>query len=261
MFLETPGIYYEIHGEGEPLLLLNGIMMNTLSWAEHISLLKDHFQVIVYDMRDQGQSARLEEGYDIGIHADDLKILLDHLNIRRTHLFGVSYGGQVGMNFTLKYPDMVDRLVLANTCAHVDQYLRSMGDMWKRAAKLYDGEAFFDLALIPIYSRKFYNEQYEWLVARRQVFKEYLTREWFDAFIRLASSNTHLDIRTDMARIDHPTLLIAAQEDIITPHGQMIDMSRTMPDSRIVCVPETGHGAVLEKIDIVCMLIKGFLRG
>ncbi len=260
MFLKTPGIYYEIHGEGEPLVLLNGIMMNTLSWAEHIGFLKDHFQVIVYDMRDQGQSARLDEGYDIGIHAEDLKNLLVHLNIQRAHLFGVSYGGQVGMMFALKYGEMVDRLVLANTCAHVDQYLRSMGDMWKRAATLYDGEAFFDLALIPIYSRKFFNERYDWLAARRQVFKEYLTREWFDAFIRLASSNTHWDIRKDISRIGHPTLLIAAQEDIITPYGQMIEMGRMMPDSRTVCVPETGHGAVLEKIDIFCTLIKGFLK-
>ena len=87
----------------------------------------------------------------------------------------------------------MDRLILANTSAHVDQYLRSMGDMWKRAAKLYDGEAFFDLALIPIYSRNFYNRKtMTGLVNRRQVFKEFLTREWFDGFIRLASSNGDL---------------------------------------------------------------------
>jgi len=260
MFLENPGIYYEIHGQGEPLVLLNGIMMNTLSWAEHIPLLKDHFQVIVYDMRDQGQSARLEEGYDISIHGEDLKNLLDHLNIERTDLFGVSYGGQVGLIAALKYPEMVDRLVLANTAAHVDQYLRSMGDMWKRAAGLYDGEAFFDLALIPIYSRKFYNEHYDWLYARRQVFKEYLTREWFDAFIRLASSNTNWDIRNEISGIEHSTLLIAAREDIITPCEQMTRMSREMANSRIVCIPEAGHGAILEKIDTICSLIKGFLK-
>ncbi len=260
MLLENPGLYYEIHGEGEPLVLLNGIMMNTLSWAEHIPLLKDHYQVIVYDMRDQGQSARLKEGYDSSIHAEDLKKLLDHLGISRTNLFGASYGGQVAMIFALKYPEMVERLVLANTCAHVDQYLRSMGDMWKRAARLYDGEAFFDLALIPIYSRTFYNEQYDWLRNRRQVFKEYLTREWFDAFIRLASSNTHWDIRKEISAIKHATLLIAAQEDIITPYGQMLEMNRMMENSRIVCVPETGHGAILEKIDTICALIKGFIR-
>ena len=259
MFLEDPGIYYEIHGEGEPLVLLNGIMMNTLSWAEHIPLLKDRFQVIVYDMRDQGQSDRLSEGYDVGIHAEDLKILLDHLGIKKTHVFGVSYGGQAAMMFTLKYGKMVDRLVLANTAAHVDQYLRSMGEMWKRAARLYDGEAFFDLALIPIYSRNFYNQNYDWLVNRRKVFKEFLTRKWFDGFIRLASSNGAWDIRQELSKIKNPTLLIAAEEDIITPCEQMLEMSRMMADSRVVCVPETGHGAILEKIDTVCTLIKGFL--
>ena len=260
MFFENPGIYYEVHGEGKPLVLLNGIMMNTLSWAEHIPLLKDHCQVIAYDMRDQGQSARLEEGYDISIHARDLKKLLDHLNIHRTHILGVSYGGQAALIFTLKYPEMVDRLVLANTSAHVDQYLLSMGRMWKRAARLYDGEAFFDLALIPIYSRSFYNRHYDWLANRRKVFKEFLTREWFDGFIRLASSNETYDIRKDIPGIKNPTLLIAALEDIITPYRQMQEMSRMMADSQIVCLPDTGHGAILEKIHTICTLIKGFLK-
>ncbi|MCP4666544.1 MAG: alpha/beta fold hydrolase, partial [Deltaproteobacteria bacterium] len=148
MFLEDPGIYYEVHGQGRPLVLLNGIMMNTLSWVDHIEILKDQYELIIYDMRDQAQSGRLEEGYDISIHAEDLKKLLDHLDMDKTNVWGVSYGGQVGLILALKYPEMIDRLILSNTSAHVDQYLLSLGDMWKRAARLYDGEAFFDLALI-----------------------------------------------------------------------------------------------------------------
>ena len=88
MFFEELGLYYEIHGQGPPLVLLNGIMMNTLSWAEHIEKLKDRFQLIVYDMRDQGRSSRLEEGYDNGVHAKDLKRLLDHLNLPQTPPLG-----------------------------------------------------------------------------------------------------------------------------------------------------------------------------
>jgi 3-oxoadipate enol-lactonase len=260
MYLENPGIYYEVHGQGEPLVLLNGIMMNTLSWADYIPLLKDHFKLIVYDMRDQGQSARLSEGYDISVHAEDLKILLDHLKIPRTHIFGVSYGGQAAMVFALKYGERVDRMVLANTSAHVDQYLRSMGDMWKRAARLYDGEAFFDLALIPIYSRSFYNTHYDWLKNRRRLFREFLTREWFDGFIRLASSNWDYDVRESLPRIKNPALLVAAEEDIITPYAQMLEMSRRLDNAQIVCVPKAGHGAVLEKMHTICMLTKGFLE-
>jgi len=259
MYLDDPGLYYETAGDGPPLVLLNGIMMNTLSWVEHVPRLQDRFTVITYDMRDQGQSARMEEGYEIGIHADDLRKLLDHLGLDRVHLWGVSYGGQVATLFTLKYQDRVDRLILSNTSAYVDRYLLSMGRMWKRAARLYDGEAFFDLALIPIYSRPFYNNRYDWLEARRQLFKDFLTKDWFDGFIRLASSNEAYDVRDRISDIERPTLLIAAQEDIITPHEQMLAMSETMPDARIVSVPGTGHAAFLEKMETVCTLVRGFL--
>ena len=259
MYLHDPGIYYEVHGEGKPLVLLNGIMMSTPSWVEHIERLKDRFQVIVYDMRDQGQSARLEEGYDNRIHVQDLKKLLVHLNIERADLWGVSYGGQVALLFTLDFPECVDRLVLSNTSAHIDRYLLSMGEMWKRAARLYDGEAFFDLALIPIYSRHFYNHNFDWLLNRRQVFKELLTKEWFDGFIRLASSNVDYDVRDQLSRIDHATLLIAAEEDMITPYEQMREINAKMSNSQLVCIPRTGHAAFLEKIGEVCTLIKGFL--
>lgn len=259
MFLKDPGIYYEVHGQGTPLVLLNGIMMNTLSWAEHVARLQDDYRLIVYDMRDQGQSSRLAPGYQIGLHAEDLKRLLDHLQIKKINICGLSYGGQVALIFSLKYPEMVDRLILANTSAHVDRYLLAMGQMWKRAAELYDGEAFFDLALIPIYSRSFYNSHYDWLSQRRQLFKDLLTKEWFDGFIRLASSNEFYDVRGDISRITNQTLLIAAREDIITPYAQMLEMSRVIINSHIVCIPEAGHAAFLEKIGTFCTLLQGFI--
>ena len=259
MYLKDPGIYYEVHGDGKPLVLLNGIMMSAPSWVDHIERLKDRYQLIVYDMRDQGQSARLEQGYDNRIHVQDLKKLLAHLNIGKADLWGVSYGGQVALLFTLAHPENVDRLVLSNTSAHIDQYLLSMGEMWKRAARLYDGEAFFDLALIPIYSRHFYNHNYDWLLNRRQAFKELLTKEWFDGFIRLASSNLNYDVRSELAGITQATLLIAAEEDIITPYEQMRAMHAKMPNAQLVSISRTGHAAFLVNIDEVCTLIKGFV--
>jgi pimeloyl-ACP methyl ester carboxylesterase len=259
MFLEDPGLYYEVHGKGRPLVMLNGIMMNTLSWVEHIEELKDRYQIIIYDMRDQAQSNRLEEGYHISIHAEDLKKLLAHLGIDKANVWGVSYGGQVAMILALKYPELIDKLILANTAAYVDRFLLSTGEMWKRAARLYDGEAFFDLALIPIYSRSFYNNRYDWLAERRQLFRDFFTKEWFDGFIRLASSNETYDVRDELSKIQHQTLLIAAAEDIITPYEQMLEMSEAIPRSQIVCVPDTGHAAFLEKMDTICTLVKGFL--
>ena len=259
MFLEEPGIYYEVHGQGPPVVLLNGIMMNCLSWVDHIADLKSRYRLIAWDMRDQGQSRRLEPGYSVDLHVEDLKRLLLHLEIDRGDLLSVSFGAQVALLFALKYPAMVNRLVLANATDHVDGYLLALGRMWKAAARLNDGEAFFDLALPPVYSRTFYNDHSPWLENRRALFKKLLTREWFEGLIRLASSNENFDLRDRIAGIESPTLLISGAEDTITPHAHMLAMHRKMPNSRIVSIPDTGHAAFLEKRDTFCTLVKGFL--
>ncbi|SHE90780.1 alpha/beta hydrolase fold [Marinitoga hydrogenitolerans DSM 16785] len=91
MFFEKKGIYYEIYGEGKPLILLNGIMMNTLSWASHIKVLSKYFKIIVYDMRDQVRSEKLEEDYDISIHVEDLHNFIIHLGLEKVNILGLSY--------------------------------------------------------------------------------------------------------------------------------------------------------------------------
>ncbi len=73
------------------------------------------------------------------------------------------------------------------------------------------------------------------------------------------SSIRFMVLRDRISDIERPTLLIAAQEDIVTPHEQMLAMSEAMPDARIVSIPATGHAAFLEKMETVCTLLRGFL--
>lgn len=259
MFFEELGIYYEVYGEGNPLILLNGIMMNTVSWLEHIRFLSKYFKVIVYDMRDQGKSEKLNEEYNISIHSEDLKKLIDYLGFKKVNLLGLSYGGQVAEIFASKYPEYIDKLILSNTTYRVDNFLASIGEAWKVAAKSYNGEIFFDLALPFIYSKTFYNYNFEWLQNRRKIFKELLTKEWFDSFIRLASSNTTFDVSDDLEKIKCETLLIAADEDIITPISDMMYINNKIKNSELIIIKNAGHAAFLEKLNTYCNLIKGFL--
>lgn len=67
------------------------------------------------------------------------------------------------------------------------------------------------------------------------------------------------DLRGDISQIKNQTLLIASQEDTITPYAQMLEMSRAIVNSQIVCIPDAGHAAYLEKIDTFCTLLKGFM--
>ncbi|SHE90820.1 alpha/beta hydrolase fold [Marinitoga hydrogenitolerans DSM 16785] len=154
---------------------------------------------------------------------------------------------------------MIDKLILSNTTYKIDNYLYAIGEAWKIAAKTYDGEIFFDLALPFIYSKTFYNEKLEWLMNRRKLFKDILTKEWFDSFIRLISSNTTFDVSNKIEKINVPTLLIAAEEDILTPVKDMEYINSKIKTSNLVVIKNSGHAAFLEKFKIYCNLIKGFL--
>jgi pimeloyl-ACP methyl ester carboxylesterase len=259
LIFEDLGMHYEVHGEGEPLILLNGIMMSALSWKDHVPMFKKGYQIITYDMRDQGQSARLDEGYTIDTHVEDLKKLLDHLNIDKVNLLGVSYGSQVALLFVLKYPERVNRMILPNATDYIDNYLQAVGEVWKIAARSYDGEKFFDLALPFIYSRPFYDTNLEWLLNRRKMFKETLTKPWFDGLYRLACSNADYDVRDKISKIDKEVLFISGEEDILTPHSHMMEMHEKIENSTLIKLNGTGHALFFEKLNDFMEIINDFL--
>lgn len=253
-------IYYEIHGEGEPLILLNGLMMNTMSWMDFIPQLADKFKLVLFDFRDQGRSSKLPEGYDNDIHADDTLALIDELKLDRVHLVGTSYGGQVALKFALKYQDRLKTLILPNTLSWIPNQLKAIGEGWEEAAQLYDGAKFFKLAIPWVYSRHFYQTSLEWLTLRQQLFKDMLTKEWFDSLIRLSRSTRNYYISPEQLQtIKVPTLLIGAEEDMVTPIEIMSVMHDNIKGCEFVIIYKAGHGAVLEKLHEFVTVICGFV--
>ena len=93
-------IYYEIHGDGEPVIFGNGVFSNTLGWTYQHPVFSKEYQVILYDMRGQGQSEKPKGDYSFNLHAEDQKALLDELGITEVHHVGISYGAeQTGLRF------------------------------------------------------------------------------------------------------------------------------------------------------------------
>lgn len=254
-------LYYELHGEKTKpvVVLLNGIMMSTLSWHGHLPDLTRFFQVLLMDFRDQGKSSRMSQNYDISIHAEDLNALLDHLNIDKINVVGLSYGGQVAQLFALMNPQRVNALVLSNTPARISPYLQELGEAWKEAARLYDGEKFFSLAIPFIYSDTFYNNNLKWLKKRQEAFKTLLDKDWFNGFIRLASSNLSFNTLNELSGIKSPTLLVMADRDIITPINEMELIKEKIPNSECLIIHDAGHAAFLEKQGEFLAAVMGFL--
>ena len=106
---------YKIGGNGDTLLFIHGLSDNLQYWKGLTSHLKRYFQVVRVDLRGHGGSELGSEKISIDCYADDLMGLLDKLNIKRVNLIGFSLGGAVALDFTIKYPQLVDSLILMST--------------------------------------------------------------------------------------------------------------------------------------------------
>ncbi len=96
-------IYFEVHGSGKTLIMLNGIMMSHLSWKPYLDILSKNRQVILLDFLDQGKSDKAAELYEHDTQVNLVRSLVNHLELSDFDLFGISYGGQVALQYAIKY--------------------------------------------------------------------------------------------------------------------------------------------------------------
>ncbi len=111
--------FYQETGNGEPLLLINGIGADSLKWDPLLPALAARFRVITSDNRGAGRSAAPPGPYTTRQMADDAAALLAHLGVARAHVVGSSMGGMIAQELALAYPERVDRLVLLATYARL----------------------------------------------------------------------------------------------------------------------------------------------
>lgn len=105
-------LYYEIAGEGPPVVLLHGFSLDTRMWDVQMAALTQAYTVIRYDRRGFGRSALPVATY---AHVADLHALLEHLQISRAALVGLSRGGSVALEFALTYPTQIEKLALVDS--------------------------------------------------------------------------------------------------------------------------------------------------
>lgn len=261
-FLETKNgkVYYENHGNGErSLMILNGIMMSSASWKPFINYLVQHAKVILVDFFDQGKSEYLERIYDQSIQSDLVYDVIRALDLKAVTLLGISYGGEVAMNFVTRYPGMIEQLILANTTAYTGNQLKAIGENWIHAASTYDGKVFFKATIPPIYSTGFYESRVDWLDAREKMFDQLFDERWYEGFIRLVRSAEKHDERKNLNRIDVPTLVIGAEEDIITPLSCQRELVENIPDSKFLVIENCGHASMYEKPVEFFSAVTGFI--
>lgn len=259
---EGKKVYYEIHGEkGQPILLLNGIMMSTASWTPFMKQFTKNNKIILVDFLDQGKSERMTESYDHDIQTRLVDALLDEIKMDKVNIMGISYGGEVAIQYAVEHPDRVGRLVLANTAARTSSWLKKIGDGWNEVAKLRDGFAYYLTTIPVIYSTEFFEKNWEWMEKRESALKDYFSKkEVQEALIRLTDSSREYNYEDKVDKVSCPTLIISSSEDALIPPTEQVLLHKKIKDSVYVTINGSGHASMYENPYAFTALVLGFLN-
>ena len=261
-FLDYLGkkIYYEVHGQGKPILLLNGIMMSTGSWSYFKDSLSSGNKLILIDFLDQGKSDKIEKQYTQDIQVEVILSLLNELDIEKINMVGISYGGEVALQFALKYGERLDRLALFNTTARTSPWLRDIGRAWNLSKE--DPLNYYLTTIPVIYSPDFYTKNESWMNKRKEQLTQgvFNQKEFMDSMERLTISAEGYDVKDRLGEIKNKTLVVGSENDYITPVNEQKILHEGIENSEFILLPDTGHGSMYEKPLLFAVLILGFIN-
>lgn len=254
--------YYEIHGDMEnPFILLNGIMMSTKSWTPFVDEFKERNTLIMIDFLDQGQSSKAKESYTQAFQVEMLKAFLDHIKVKSLPIVGISYGGEIALQFAAKYKSYVSKLVLLNTCAFTSPWLKDIGEAWNKAGESGDGLAYYLTTIPLIYSPAFYTKNLGWMKKREAILTPLFSNKVIvDGFIRLTRSAENHDVRDALHLIDVPTLIISSKQDYLTPIEDQYYLAKHMPHADHITIENAGHASMYERPGLFVSLVLGFVN-
>lgn len=258
-YIKDLEIYYETHGEGEPLILLNGIMMSTASWHVFNNAFVG-FKRITLDFYDQGKSSD-HENYTIEDQAEILFHLIKELHLEQFHLVGISYGGEVALAFATQFPSMIKTLHLFNTAIYTDTHLYQLGTTWLKLTLQQKGDQFYEATIPNIYGQTFKKNNVAWLKERESHLREVFSNHAFlNRMHRLTQSSQHTDLRRDAHRIMMPTQIISGLEDQLIPIQYQEEILNYIPHAVHKKLPHIGHATMYEDQGLFEHLITSFIK-
>ena len=255
-------LYYEIHGDGPPLVLVMGIGYDSSLWTlQQVPVLSTRFRVVILDNRDAGRSSRSRHPYSIADMADDVAGLLDALDIHRTHLLGLSMGSMIGMEFALRHADRLDRLVLAGPAAAPERSAVDPISVWNWVkANDASGAVFGGQQLTWLFSSAFLrnHQAVQETVALLASNPNPVGPEAYD---RQAQAYLHYDALDRLDRITARTLVIVGEQDLLTPPWVAREVAEGIRGARFEIVTGDGssHVVPLERPDDFNQLVMNFL--
>lgn len=240
-------MYYEIQGEGFPLLLIMGLKRNTEWWYRQIPELSRHFRVIAFDNRGAGRSDKPASDYSIGMFANDTACLMDALSIQKTHVLGISMGGYIAQELAITRPDLVQGLVLGCTsCGGPKAVL--MSEETRSAYVANEGlsnEEILHKDMHIYFSDEFIANHPKQIEQFVEISMRHVQPP--EAFFRQFNACLGHDTVDRLGHIIAPTMIMAGDDDHLVPTENSRRLKELMPEAKLHLYPRKRHGFFIEE--------------
>lgn len=257
-------LYYETHGEGQPLVLISGLGYSSWQWQKMVPFLAEHFQVITFDNRGVGQSDKPAGPYTAQMLAADTVGLLDALNIDKAIIAGHSMGGFVAQAIALDYPQRVEKLILCSTNFggpnHVPvtpEAMRVLADVTSDPlTRFKNGLA---VSTAPGWADKnpeMIEEWIRWRVANPVEPVHYQAQ----LAIGLGLMSEAAAFENKLKNISVPTLILFGAHDKVVPTANADLLAKQVSGSQTRILPDAGHFFPLEVPEEASHVIIDFIK-
>jgi 3-oxoadipate enol-lactonase len=241
-------LYYEVHGEGEPLLCVMGLSADTLAWLLQLPAFSASYRTIVFDNRDVGQSSLAAGPYEIADMARDALALADALGLDSFHLLGVSMGGAIAQEVALAAPERVRTLTLAVTFPAGGAWARKLSEVWAERVTKVSREAHVDELMLLNFSETFFEDE-QGVAWVRGMMLQHPHPQPPEAFIRQLDACGRHDARERLPSLRMPTHVIGAEHDILVPVWKSRELAELIPDAQLTVLAGSPHGANVERAE------------
>lgn len=246
-------MYYEIHGQGKPLVLLHGSYMTIdLNYNAIIPVLAKSHQVIALEMQGHGRTADINRAFGYPAFADDVAGLLKHLKIDSADILGYSLGGTVALQLAIRHPKVVSKLVIISSVYKHEGWIKAARDLFTTMKP-----EFFDATPL--------KTEYDRVAPDKAHWRTFVEKN-------IAFDNQPFDLGIENVKaIKAPTLLISGDNDGVD-FNHLTEMYRALgggvfgdmaglPKSQLAVLPAMTHVTLMMQTDNLASIILPFLNG
>jgi pimeloyl-ACP methyl ester carboxylesterase len=245
-------MYYEVSGQGEPLIVLHGAYMNIPSMGAIIPALAKTHRVYALEFQGHGRSTDINRPITYPNLADDVAAFMDAVGLQKADVFGYSMGAGAGLQLAIRHPEKVKKLIAASVA-------------YDTSGLQPEFKAMIPQMTVEMFVKTPFAEQYRKLSP---------TPDSFPALVRKLIALEHEPISwgEDVKRLKTPVLIVAGDADGYTLEhlvslfrllggGVMGDVGKPLASSRLAILPATSHTAVITQVDLLIGFIEPFLKG